>query len=509
MFEKALKGSRLYWGWIGFLILLIIIGGTAYLIQWQQGLTITGMSKEVSWGLYIANFTFLVGVAASAVMVAIPTYIYNKHKFEEMTTLGEFLAVAAVVMCVLFIMVDLGKVERALHVMVYPQLDSVMFFDMVVLGGYGLWNIIIGFYMISSRITNTPDISWYVKIVLFLAIPWAISIHTVTAFLYSGLVARGMWMTALLAPRFLASAFAAGPAFLIIASVVIKKFANYDVGESARRTVAQIVTFAMIVNLFFLGSELFVVFYSQHPEHMAHWAYLLLGHGGNTLVPWIWTSITLGIIAVLLLIHPKTRNNDYYLAGACVLVFVSIWIDKGLGLIVPGYIPSMVHTYVEYWPTVLESLITLGVWGIGLLIFTALGKIAISTYQQYPPIGGKLEEEEVEVPVKKVEEAEEAAPEAAPEAEAGVTFVCGLCEAVFSSKDECCKHAEEAHKISEDQCDMICEEGEGAAPEAEAGVTFVCGLCEAEFSSKDECCEHAEKEHKISKDQCDMICEEE
>ncbi|RLI70068.1 menaquinol oxidoreductase, partial [Archaeoglobales archaeon] len=310
MFEKALKGGKLYWSWIAFLCLLILIGLASYSVQWQKGLTITGMGKEVSWGLYIANFTFLVGVAASAVVVALPTYIYNQHKFEKMTTLGEFLAVAAVTMCILFILVDLGKPMRALHVLLYPSPNSVMFFDFIVLSGYALWNIIIAWYILSSRITGT-DISWYVKLIIYIAIPWAISIHTVTAYIYSGLVARGMWMTALLAPRFLASAFAAGPSMLIIAAIVARKYANFDVGKDVIRIVAQMVTFAMIVNMFFLGCELFVVFYSQHPEHMAHWTYLLFGMDGyGKLVPWIWASIGLGIFAVLMLIHPTTRKND-------------------------------------------------------------------------------------------------------------------------------------------------------------------------------------------------------
>ena len=453
MFEKALKGGKLYWSWIAFLCILILIGLASYSVQWRVGLGITGMSKEVSWGLYIANFTFLVGVAASAVVVALPTYIYNQHKFEKMTTLGEFLAVAAVTMCVLFILVDLGRPMRALHVLLYPSPNSVMFFDMIVLFGYALWNIIIAWYILSSRITNT-EISWYVKVIIYLAIPWAISIHTVTAYLYSGLVARGMWMTALLAPRFLASAFAAGPSLLIIAAIIAKKYANFDVGKEAIEKVAQIVTFAMIVNLFFLGCELFVVFYSQHPEHLAHWTYLLFGlDGHNKLVPWIWTSIGLGIFAVLMLIHPTTRKNEQLLVFACILIFISIWIDKGLGLIVPGYVPSMIHTVVEYWPTMLETFISLGVWGVGLLIFTVLAKMTIGVFQDYP-----TEEEVKEMLEKEKEEVKEAVEEVAAAPTPTKEYVCELCGAVFTDLDECCEHAEKEHKIAKNACDMVCSE---------------------------------------------------
>lgn len=384
MFQYALQGGRLYWAWIAFLGVLILAGAVSYWIQWTEGLTVTGMSKEVSWGLYIANFTFLVGVAASAVVVALPTYIFNKHKFEKMTTLGEFLAVSAVAMCILFILADMGKPTRGLHMLLYPSPNSVMFFDFIVLFGYAVWNLIIAWNILAYRMSQQP-FPWYLKLIVFLAIPWAISIHTVTAFLYSGLVGRGMWMTALLAPRFLASAFAGGPGLLVIASIVAKKYANFDVGKDVIQKVAIVITFAMITNLFFLGSELFVVFYSQMPDHMAHWTYLLFGLDGmGKLVPYIWLSISLGIIAVLMLIHPMTRQKDYLLVTACVLIFVSIWIDKGLGLIIPGYIPSMLHTVEEYWPTVPETLIAIGIWALGFLIFTLLAKMAITTFQLYP-----------------------------------------------------------------------------------------------------------------------------
>ncbi|MBA7594581.1 hypothetical protein ES703_01525 [subsurface metagenome] len=382
MFEKALSGSRKYWGWIILLAAVSAVGFVFYLQQLSYGLGITGMSRDVSWGLYIANFTFFVGVAASAVMVVLPYYLHNYKQFGKITALGEFLAVAAVVMCGLFILVDLGQPARVFNIILHPSFSSLLVWDMIVLSVYLLLNLVIAWSTLDAERKSEAPPAWGKPFIL-LSIPWAISIHTVTAFIYCGLGARPFWFTALLAPRFLASAFASGPALLIIVCLIIKRFTKFDPGREALQKVAQIVTYAMIITMFFLLVELFTVFYSEIPEHMVHFQYLLFGLDGKvTLVPWMWISITLALVSLALLINPSTRRRENILAIACVMVFVSIWIDKGLGLIVPGFIPSPTGEIFEYWPTVPEALITLGIWALGFLILTVLYKIAISVSEE-------------------------------------------------------------------------------------------------------------------------------
>lgn len=382
MLEKIFKGSKRYWYWVGFLLAIIAVGAISYWQQWKIGLGITGMGKRVSWGLYIANFTFLVGVAASAVMVVLPAYIYDYKKFKRITALGEFLAVAAVTMCILFVLVDLGRPERAFNVILHPNPSSVFVYDFIVLFGYLLLNLIICWYVLDAhRREESPN--KLLKFLIFLSIPWAISIHTVTAYIYCGLVGRPFWATALMAPRFLASAFASGPSLLIIASLVLRKYTDFDPGEDAIRKLSEIVTFALITSMFFLGCEIFTIGYGGQEEHLLHLKYLLTGIEGHAkLVPWMWLSIILGLAAIVLLVNPSTRKNDKTLLIACSMVFVSIWIDKGLGLVIPGYIPAQTGEIFEYWPTALESLITLGVWGVGILVLTLLYKIAISVLQE-------------------------------------------------------------------------------------------------------------------------------
>jgi len=378
MLERALIGDRRYWLWIILLLVLISIGFLFYLKQLAYGLGITGLSRDVTWGFYIAQFTFLVGVAASAVMVVLPYYLHNYKAFGKITILGEFLAIAAVMMCMLFIFVDMGQPMRVPNVMLYPTPHSLMFWDSIALGGYLLLNVIISRVTLNAERKAIAPPAW-IKPIIILSIPWAISIHTVTAFLYSGLAARPFWLTAILAPRFLASAFASGPALLILMCFIIRKLTRFDAGQEAIGKLTQIVTYAMCINVFFILMEIFTAFYSNIPEHLEHFRYLYFGlEGKSRLVPWMWTSVLLAVLSLVILIVPKLRHTNGLLIAACLMVFGSIWIDKGLGMVVAGFVPSPIGHVTEYSPTLPELLISLGVYAIGFFLVTIFYKIALS-----------------------------------------------------------------------------------------------------------------------------------
>ena len=378
MFEKAVVGSRRYWAWLGVLGAVILAGFLFYLRQLEVGLGVTGLSRDVTWGLYIAQFTFLVGVAASAVMVVLPYYLHDYKAFGKITILGEFLAISAVAMCMLFIFVDMGQPMRVLNVLLYPTPRSMMFWDMLSLSGYLALNVAITLVTLGAERQGVAPPAW-IRPVILLSIPWAISIHTVTAFLYNGLPGRSFWLTALLAPRFLASAFACGPALLILLTMAMRRLTGFDPGRAATQKLGLIVTYAMIINVFFILLELFTVFYSQIPEDMAHFRFLFVGLDGHApLVPWMWTSLFLAAGALILLIPPRFRQDERLLIAASVMVFTSLWIDKGLGLIVAGFVPSPLGVVTRYVPTLPEMAITLGIWAVGLLMVTVFYKIALS-----------------------------------------------------------------------------------------------------------------------------------
>jgi len=529
----AFTGDWRYLAWMGALTVVVLLGLSAYARQLAHGLAVTGMTDEVSWGVYIANFTFLVGVAAAAVMMVIPVYIYKNEDLHDLVIFGELLAIAAICMCLAFVTVDLGRPDRAWHLippfgqMNFPS--SLLSWDVIVLNGYLLLNMHICGYVLYCRYRGWTPSPWLYVPFVFVSIVWAVSIHTVTAFLYVGLGGRSFWNSAIVGPRFLASAFAAGPALIILALQVVRRVTAVreepaspaigaaatrcgDAGPAAEdvlalekifphlgrmeaparaavlralrvieaptghvlvrqgertaevfvllnglvavmreedgwrnlaRTVRKgeqvgrvaalhgipcpgsavvqepvravavpvsilrqlegnraappaidrvmitdgalrrlrgIVQVAMIINVFLLVNEVFKEFYSG-THHVASAQYLLFGlHGHSALVPWIWTAIAFNLAGMVLLILPLSRRMAW-LNVACVLCIVGIWIEKGMGLVVPGFVPTPLGDIVEYSPSGNETLVSLGIWAFGLMVYTVLLRVAVPIIQ--------------------------------------------------------------------------------------------------------------------------------
>jgi Ni/Fe-hydrogenase subunit HybB-like protein len=535
----AFVGDWRYYAWMGALTVVALLGLNAYCKQLVHGLLVTGMSDEVSWGVYIANFTFLVGVAAAAVMMVIPVYIYDNEELHDLVIFGELLAVAAILMCLAFVTVDLGRPDRFWHLIPFiGQFNfpaSLLSWDVIVLNGYLVLNVWICGYLLYSRYQGKKPSKWFYIPFVFIAIAWAVSIHTVTAFLYVGLGGRPFWNSAIVGPRFLASAFAAGPALIILALQVIRRVTAstsrqeaaelraastvrpsgrparladlealavhlpelkelttgeqvrsldaatvFDVGagqvllkqgeidshaffvlrgrvvvkreesgrfrvtrsvgpggqfgevsalnatprqatavaeeptrvlslpaESLRGLMANavvapvirhhmserlmmsdhalltlrgIVQVSMIINVFLLACEVFKEFYSG-TAHSISAKYLFVGlEGHRALVPWIWTAIGLNLMAMVILALPVSRSLKY-LNVACVLSIVGIWIEKGMGLVIPGFIPTPLGAVVEYSPSLNETLVCLGIWAFGLLCYTIFLRMAVPILQ--------------------------------------------------------------------------------------------------------------------------------
>ena len=536
----AFVGDWRYYAWMGVLTVLALLGLNAYCKQFAHGLITTGMSDQVSWGVYISNFTFLVGVAAAAVMMVIPVYIYNNEELHDLVIFGELLAVAAIIMCLLFVTVDLGRPDRFWHLIPgigqfnFPA--SMLSWDVLVLNGYLILNVHICGYLLYCRYQKKLPAKWFYVPFVFIAIFWAISIHTVTAFLYVGLGGRPFWNQAIIGPRFLASAFTAGPALIILAIQVVRRvtaivpnvltagaagsmpakaplqraatlddldllacnlpaFASVSketrlgilpgltvldvvagdvllrqgetdkhaffvlkgrvvvereesgrhritrsagpgeqfgevsalggtsrmataiaqeatqvlrmpaevlrklmkspamnkivharmaerlmITDRALMTLRGIVQVAMTINVFLLVCEVFTEFYAGG-LHIASTKYLYLGlHGHHALVPWIWTAVVFNLTAMVLLVLPVSRSLRW-LNLTCVLCIIGIWIEKGMGLVIPGFIPSPLGEFVEYSPSLNETLICLGIWAFGILCYTVFLRMSVPILQ--------------------------------------------------------------------------------------------------------------------------------
>ncbi|TWU41964.1 sulfate reduction electron transfer complex DsrMKJOP subunit DsrP [Novipirellula artificiosorum] len=376
-FRLSFVGDWRYHLWMTILTVFALVGLNAYCYQLVNGLVTTGMTDQVSWGLYIANFTYLVGLAAAAAMLVIPVYVYRNLHLHDVVIFGELLAVSVIIMCLLFVTVDLGRPDRFMHLLWrfnFPL--SMLTWDVIALNGYLLLNLhICGYLIYCAYCGRKPSPIFYIPFV-FIAIVWAISIHTVTAFLYVGLGGRPFWNSAIIAPRFLASAFAAGPAFIILTLQIVRRFSRHQVANDALLTLRRIIQVALIINLFLLVCEVFTEFYTDS-AHVASARYLYFGlHGRDALVPWIWSAVGMNVLATILVMLPASRGMRW-LNVACVLAIVGIWIEKGMGLIVPAFVPTPLGEIVEYVPTTHEILICLGIWAFGLLIYTIFVRVSV------------------------------------------------------------------------------------------------------------------------------------
>ncbi len=379
--KLVVRGTRYYYAWVAFLLAVILVGAAGYSNQVSHGLLASNMRDQVSWGFYIGNFTFLVGVAAAAIMLVIPAYVYEWKPIKEVTLLGEILAIAALIMCLGFVLVDIGRPDRFWHVM--PLLGilnfptSLLAWDVVALNGYLLLNWVVVTYMLFCAYTGRHYRKGVVYPLVLFSIPMAVSIHTVTAYLFNGLAARPFWNVSILAPKFLASAFCSGPAILLILMQVLRKTTRLEVKDEAIFKVAELMAYTMGFNLFLTAAEAFKEFYSNTNEKVFT-EYLYFGYKGHhTLVPFAWASVLCGLAAFILFLIPRTRKNWITLNLGCLLIYSSVYIEKGMGLIIPGLTPDALGDIYEYRPSFTEVSVAAGVFAAGFLAFTLMLKVAV------------------------------------------------------------------------------------------------------------------------------------
>ena len=377
----VLRGNSTYWAWVAALAVLIVSGAFAYAHQVRSGLAVTAMRDQVSWGFYIGNFTFLVGVAAAAVVLVIPAYVYDWKPIRQIVVYGELLAVSAIVMCLLFVFVDIGRPDRFWHLLPpFGHLNfptSLLAWDVLVLNIYFVLNFAVVTHILYRAFSGRPYVKGVVVPLVLLSIPMAVGIHTVTAFLYNGLAARPYWNASILAPQFLASAFCSGPAILLFVLQLLRHFTRFEIDDEAIWKIAELMAYAMFLNLFLHGAEAFKEYYSA-TEHLLYTRYWYQGLGEHrTLVPYAWSAVALNVVAFALFIVPAARRNWVALNLACLAVYAGVYIEKGMGLIIPGQTPDTLGEIYEYYPSLIELRVAAGIFSVGFLVFTLMLKVAV------------------------------------------------------------------------------------------------------------------------------------
>ncbi|MES9925473.1 MAG: sulfate reduction electron transfer complex DsrMKJOP subunit DsrP [Candidatus Thiodiazotropha endolucinida] len=403
--RAGFTGGILFWSWMLFLAFFIMLWGYGEYVQIANGMIVTNLNDQVSWGFYLANFVFMVGVAAAAVTVVFPAYVYKHKELHRIVILGEMLAIAAVVMCLLFVVAHMGRPDRLWHIFpvigIFNWPHAMLTWDVIVLSGYLLLNIIGGFYYLYKKYAGTEvNMAFYLPIV-YIAIVWALSIHTVTAFLINTMPARPMWFHSMMPIKFITTAFAAGPSLIIIVFLLVRRFTPMKIADEAFHLLSQIVVWCLGIALFLTMSEIVTELYPA-TEHSLGLQYLMFGHNGlNSLVPYFWTALSLMVGSFVLLLIPRIRKNLTLLPFICIAAFIGIWIEKGMGLMLPGVIPTPIGEFAEYTPSHIELMVVGGVWAIGFFLLTfmlkgavavLLGEVRYQTRESEQPVSGEQTE---------------------------------------------------------------------------------------------------------------------
>ncbi|MCG8485978.1 MAG: polysulfide reductase NrfD [Chromatiales bacterium] len=383
--KAGFTGGILFWLWMLFLLFFIMLWGYGEYVQIANGMIVTNLNDQVSWGFYLANFVFMVGVAAAAVTVVFPAYVYKHKELHRIVVLGEMIAIAAVVMCLLFVIAHMGRPDRLWHILpvigIFNFPHAMLTWDVIVLNGYLLLNIIGGYYYLYKKYSGGEiNKSFYLPVV-YIAIVWALSIRTVTAFLINTMPARPMWFHSMMPIKFITTAFAAGPSLIIVVFLLVRRFTPMKIADEAFHLLSQIVVWCLGIALFLTMSEIVTELYPA-TEHSLGLQYLMFGHNGlNRLVPFFWTALSLMVGSFILLLIPRIRKNLKLLPFICIAAFVGIWIEKGMGLMLPGVIPTPVGEFAEYTPSQIELMVVGGIWAIGFFLLTFMLKGAVAVLQ--------------------------------------------------------------------------------------------------------------------------------
>ena len=392
-------GRRL-WLWLGFLGVVIAMGAAAWLYQMSQGLRVTGLRNTVMWGQYILFFMFFVGLSAGGLIVASAGRLFGVRIFKPITRLAVLEATVAVILAGTFIIPDLGRPERVLNILLYPNLTSPMVWDITIVFVYtGLSATYVWLYARADLARQGSFLALRTgtserairrderlkSALAWIALPAAILLHSITAWIFGLQISRSYWYSAIMAPLFVASALVSGLALVILLALILRRFGRLRFGNDLVAFLGGLLAAFIAVEAFFVGAEMLTAFYPGAPSESAPISRLLTG----PYAPLFWFEVLVGLgVPFLFLVVRRGRSSPAIVAVASVIAVVGIFVHR-LNLILNGlsYIPlglppgasiglpqpAGVDSFAtSYWyiPTAIEWMVVFGVLAIGALLFT-------------------------------------------------------------------------------------------------------------------------------------------
>ena len=367
------------------LALLVVAGVAAWIYQIVNGLAVTGMNNGNSWGLYITCFMFFVGLSAGGLIVASSASVFGIKQFKKVAKPAVLLSTVCIIAATAFVVVDLGGPARVFNLIIHAQIGSPLMWDIIVITIYFVINIV--YLVLMKKEDGGADKTRALTITSRLALPVAILVHSVTAWIFGLQIAKVGWYSAIMAPLFVSSALDSGLALLIIVLIILNATRVFEVERKLIVSLAGLLAVFVAVDAFMVGSEILTMAY---PAAEAEGALLAVMTSGAT-APFFWGEIILGLaVPFCLLVFSKLRENTSVVVVASALIVIGVFCKRAWLLLssfatfnvqgAPGVTygrADMAGTDVWamigiYAPTWVELVVALGVIALAALLYVLL-----------------------------------------------------------------------------------------------------------------------------------------
>ncbi len=375
--EEALfynKGNVLFRSIVlGVAWIFVILGIAGLIVRFGSGLRLTNLGNTVPWGVWVAMYIYFIGLSAGSFLLSTLIYVFGVKKFKPLGPLSLWQALICLMLGIVFIWIDLGRMSRFINPIIYFQHRSVLAWEILF---YVLYMIILLVELtIVSKLKKTH--SNLLKILGIIGIPVAIGVHGGTGAIFAVVKARPYWYTALFPIIFLVSALASGGALLLFARSIMCISSKCDVEEnSLLQSLAKLTVGILSFDFLLLLSEFLVGLYGGIPDHIH--TYKLITTGPFWWVFWV-IQITLGFIVPIIIVGiGKLNNSCSWLGLAGLLIFFGV-IGVRLNIVIPALAVAPFSSYTRaynnirlqdyYFPSLLEIIVTVGLLSLGTLIF--------------------------------------------------------------------------------------------------------------------------------------------